>query len=88
MEDQVGPEEEEAPAAAIQIPTVEVLAPEVTVDSSGGENEISIQAVQRKEQLVIRGDQSIPIPEWLNQRIQKSQQKEVDPTVELQKKLD
>lgn len=52
------------------------------VDSPGGE-EINIQAVQRKEQLVILGDQSIPIPEWLRQRIQLSQQKEVDPAIEL-----
>ena len=53
MEVEAGLEEEEAPTVAIQIPNIEVTAPKVTMDSPGGEEEINIQAVQRKEQLVI-----------------------------------
>ena len=60
-----GPLEEETLAVAIHLPNVEAIVPKVKVDSPRGEEEINIQAVQMKEQLVILGHQSIPIPEWL-----------------------
>ena len=69
-----GPLEEETPGVAIHLPSAEAIFPEVTMDSPGGEEEIDIRVVQRKEQLVILGDQSIPISEWLRQRIQLRQQ--------------
>lgn len=83
-----GPLEEETPGVAIHLPSAEAVVPEVTMDSLGGEEEIDIQAVQRKEKLVIPRDQSIPISEWLRQRIQLPQQREVDPAIELQEILD
>ena len=58
-----GPLKEEDPIVVIHLPNVQAIVPEVTVDSLGGEEEIDIQAVQRKEKLVILGDQSIPILE-------------------------
>ena len=83
-----GPLEEETPVVAIHTHNVEDIILEVTVDSPRGEEEIDVRAVQRREQLVILGDQSIPIPEWLRQRIQLHQQREVDLVIELQEILD
>ena len=60
INDEDGPLEEE-------IPGTEAIIPEITMDSPGGEEEIDVRAVQRREQLVIPGDQSIPIPGWLRQ---------------------
>ena len=88
INDEDGPLEEETPGVAIHLPSVEAVVPEVTDESLGGEEEIDIRAVQRKEQLVILGDQSIPIPEWLRKQIQLRQQREVDPAIELQFFLD
>ena len=67
INDEDGPLEEEIPGVAMHLPSAEVVVPEVTMDSPGGEEEIDVRAVQRREQLVIPGDQSIPIPEWLRQ---------------------
>ena len=62
METETSLVDEEATAAKICIPNPEVDVLEVTMDSLGGEEDIKIQAIQRKEQLVILGDQSKPIP--------------------------
>ena len=62
-----GPLDEETSIVAIHLPNVEAIVLEVTVDSPRGEEEINIRAIQRKEQLVIPGDQSISIPEWWRQ---------------------
>ena len=62
-----GPLEEEAPTVAIHLPNVEAIIPEVTVDCPRGEEEIDIQVVQKKEQLVILRNQSKAILEWLRQ---------------------
>ena len=83
-----GPLEEEIIGVAIHLPSAKAVVPEVTKDSSGGEEEIDIQEVQRKEQLVILRDESIPIPEWLRQQIQLHQQREIDPAIELQEILE
>ena len=88
INDEDCPLEEEIPRVAIHLPSAKAIVLEVTMDSPGGEEEIDIRAVQRKEQLVIPGDQSIPIPEWLRQRIQLRQQREIDPAIELQEILD
>ena len=88
INDEDGPPEEETPGVAIHLPSSEALVPEVTMDSPGGEEEIDIRAFQRKEQLVILGDQSIPILEWLRQWIQLHQQREIDLAIELQEILD
>ena len=56
MKAETSPLEKEATAAEIHIPNLEAEVPEVTTDSPGGEEEIDIQAVQRKELLVIPGD--------------------------------
>ena len=60
-----GPLEEETLGEAVHLPSDKAKFLEVTVYSPWGEEEIEIWAVQRKEQLVILGDQSIPISEWL-----------------------
>ena len=83
-----GPLEEEIVGVAVHLPSAKAIVPKVTMDSPRGEEEIDIGVVQRKEQLVILGDQSIPILEWLRQRIQLCQQREVDPAIELQEILD
>ena len=67
INDEDGPLEEETPGVEIHLPSAEAIVLEVTVDSPGGKEEIDIRAVQRKEQLVILGDQSIPFLEWLRQ---------------------
>ena len=67
INDEDGPLEEEILGVSIHLPSAEAAVPEVTMDSLEGEKEIDIQAVQRKEKLVILGDQSIPILEWLRQ---------------------
>ena len=53
INDEDGPLEEE-------ILDTEAVIPEVTMGSPGGEEEIDVRVVQRREQLVIPGDQSIP----------------------------
>ena len=83
INDENGPLEEETPAEVIHPPNVEAIVPKVTVDSPGGEEEIDIRGVQRKEKLVILGDQSIPILDWLRQKIQLHQQRQVDSAIEL-----
>ena len=88
INDEDGPLEEETLGVAIHLPIVEAVVTEVIVDGLGGEEEIDIRVVQRREQLVILGDQSIPILEWLRKRIQSRQQREVDSAIELQEILD
>ena len=49
MEANDGPLEEDDTIVVIHIPNVEVVILEVTMDSLGGEEEINIQAIQKKE---------------------------------------
>ena len=87
MEDETSPLEEEATVVEIHIPNHEAEAFEVTMDSPRGEEDRHSSGPKEGIASDPRGPE-YTIPEWLKQRIQKSQQKEVDLVIELQEILD